>query len=464
MMSSKDIWREIGIRFNPFEPAVKPEWRVERQDGHAREISSQLGSNRGAPYHILLMGPTGAGKSTELLSAAEERANAEDCVVFVDVYQHFALVVNDTAAFDKIGSWEVVFLIGLALIKKARDEGIPEADLHEAAKALALSWEKLAQASDTPVIALEVGAIFEAAQLLVPAFMTAAGAAPVAVLAATAGSGFIAKATRGIKSWFLPMGRSVKTIPDQDTEAQKLLYVVNELIEFVRSRSNAQRLIVFVDGLDRIQKMDHARALMIDSGLLTYLRCALVITAPYALYQRQSTVLNSRYQYCKTLYSEAVLDKKEPWRDGSGIEMLLELYKKRTRDLEAPDLIDDAWLRYLAYYSAGHTRNFVRLISSLADYALIADASSATEALIAKTLRNQRLLLEARLDRSDIAILQSVIDDPKRTLPDDDKTEALLQDNRLLPYLNDSEWYFPHTLLTMHRLSMPTQRPKPQLP
>lgn len=463
--SNKEIWRELGRRFNPFEPAVPPEWWVERQDNPALEMSRRLGEDRNAPYHILLMGPVGSGKTTELFRIAHFRRQAEDCIVFLDVNQHFERIVKDRDAFEKIHAWEILFLIGLGLIQKGHDEGFSEEDLREPAKALAQNWQRLAQTSDTPSVpTLEAGGIFEAAQLLVPAITSAAGADTQTSLAITAGTGFISKAASSIKNWFIPMGCSQKPISDQDSDAQRLLKTVNDLIELIQKADRARRLLVFIDGLDRILDMNRARMLMISSILLTSLRCALVITAPYALYQRQAAVLRSRYSHCYTLFDQTVLDKKEPWKDGPGVDILLKLYQRRTSDLNCPGLIHPEWLRYIAYYSAGQVRNFVRLIGELCDNALLENAEQATQPLVDKTLNYRRRYLETYINKTEIQILQGVIDDKSRALPHHEKTQDLLQDNRLICYHNDIEWYFPHTLLTMFRLQMTEKRAKPQSP
>jgi hypothetical protein len=42
--------------------------------------------------------------------------------------------------------------------------------------------------------------------------------------------------------------------------------------------------------------------------------------------------------------------------------------------------------------------------------------------------------------------------DPKHRPVYDARIERLLQVNALLPYPNESEWYYPHPLLTLHFL------------
>jgi hypothetical protein len=62
--------------------------------------------------------------------------------------------------------------------------------------------------------------------------------------------------------------------------------------------------------------------------------------------------------------------------------------------------------------------------------------------------------MEAGLDRGHIEILASVAKDPEHLLPDDERVDELLDQWSLLPYPNESEWYFPHPLLTIHRIKL----------
>lgn len=463
MNNPKEIWREIRRRFDPFEPVQKPEWRARRQNTNIRDISYLLASDPDTAYHLLVMGPAGSGKTTELLGIAAERNAQEDCVVFLDVHRHFDLVLGDKPSFQRVSAWEVLILLGLTLIRKGIDEGIPQEDLQETAKTLAINWEKLGKASGVTPLSVNVSSIFEAAQLITPALMSAANASPTLSTALNAASAAAAAIARGIH-WTWIMGAAKIPILDQESEAQDLIHTIGLLIQIIRSHTRSRRMVLIIDGLDRIQDIDHAKALMVDSSLFTYIKNAtLIVTAPHALYQRQPTVLQSRYRYSYALYNEMVLDKYEPWKDGPGIETLLELYHKRIADLNAPNFIHEAWLRYIAYYSGGHTRHFVRLIRTLADFAYGSDPNAPIEIPLDRAFRQIRLPLEAGMDKGDIEILEGVIRDPHHALPIHEKTSALLWDDRLLPYVNDAEWYFPHTMLTMFRLEVPHKRPKPIL-
>lgn len=53
------------------------------------------------------------------------------------------------------------------------------------------------------------------------------------------------------------------------------------------------------------------------------------------------------------------------------------------------------------------------------------------------------------MHRGDIDQLLEIAKDPDHRLPDGDIARELLTYGRLLPYPNESEWFYPHPLLTL---------------
>jgi hypothetical protein len=71
---------------------------------------------------------------------------------------------------------------------------------------------------------------------------------------------------------------------------------------------------------------------------------------------------------------------------------------------------------------------------------------------VTKVLDETRRLLETGLDEGHIEVLEGLMADPRHRIPSDGKARELLTYGQLLPYPNESEWYYPHPLLTMHLL------------
>jgi hypothetical protein len=69
---------------------------------------------------------------------------------------------------------------------------------------------------------------------------------------------------------------------------------------------------------------------------------------------------------------------------------------------------------------------------------------------VQKVLDHQRRLRETGLHKGHIELLEEIANDPEHQLPANPLAQELLSYQTLLPYPNESEWYYPHPLLTMH--------------
>jgi hypothetical protein len=212
------IWETIHRRFDPDTPP-EPKWRADRDVSPADDIVMALDR----PYegvHVLLTGTVGTGKTTELLRVAERRtASGAEFVVFLDLDHHFNVTVGSSDALQHIASWEVCFLVGVALLRAADDRfgyQFPEDQRRELSEA----WQALAKATETPVpdARVDLGALAKSVTLVVSA--AAAPAAP----AAAAGLKLL-EGVAGAVRW--SMGRSKKTVSDEDASAKNLLACVN---------------------------------------------------------------------------------------------------------------------------------------------------------------------------------------------------------------------------------------------
>jgi hypothetical protein len=78
------------------------------------------------------------------------------------------------------------------------------------------------------------------------------------------------------------------------------------------------------------------------------------------------------------------------------------------------------------------------------------DVAVADEAIVDEVLDEWRRLIEMGINRRHLEILRGLLDNPE--LPDDDKIPHMLDRGWILPYPNESEWYFPHPLLMKVKL------------
>lgn len=448
-MSRRDLWQELYQRFDPELPSTDSRQRADRSNSPAQQIIELLEMPFDDP-RLLLAGTVGTGKTTELHRVREARENKE-LVVFLDLVRHFSEVVGDPAALERISSWEVCFLAAVALIRSATEQlelQFPPEDV----KALEGAWKALAKETHTPEAQFDIGTLAKSMVSL------AATTAPVVLgvgpnTAGVVGGLTVASTLLGAVRWILPIGRSERSLPDQTKEMQLLLASVNKLIGHVQSQAR-RRVLFIIDGLDRIRDIERAKALFLDSQIIAKLACPVVVCGPYALRHHPSTPAVRGFTYFP-LANAPVLDQKDPSQHGPGVGFLCELFDRRATDIGAQGLIDRALLEKLAYRSGGRARDFVKFIRELAILAWQTDVPTATEPLVDKVIDQQRRLRETGLHKGHIRLLEEIAADPEHRLPDGALAQELLSYGTLLPYPNESEWYYPHPLLMLHLVKAP---------
>lgn len=453
-MSQRKLWEELYQRFDPFRPVEISAWRAVRPASPANDLVRRLDVPFGE-QRALVTGTTGTGKSTELLRIAEARSG-RDFVVVLDLVRHFSEVVGDEQALRNVEAWEVVFLAGLAVLRASNEVlpyKVPPAMIDELGRA----WERVAKATDTPQpqgAQLDIGALSKAMVVVASAAAPILGAAPGAV--ASLGLKALEGASGAIK-WSAPMGQATKRRPDQDVEMQGLLHAVNAIILYVQSK--ATRVLLLIDGLDRIAELERAEALFLRSEMIGQLACRMIVTGPFSLRSHLAAAAIPRFSDVTPLVNEPVMDKHDPSKLGPGVGFFSEIFQRRTQDLGATDLVPRDLLQKLAYFSGGRARDFVKLVRSLSEQAYLDDAPQATGPLVDKVLDKMRRLLETGLDEDHIEILERVMRNPLHRLPGNEKARELLTYGQLLPYPNETEWYYPHPLLLMHLLRPTTTLP-----
>ena len=456
MPEPKDIWEALYRRFDPDEPAHTGQWRADRRWSPIPSISAGLKRPFGEKRY-LVMGTVGTGKTTELLRVAEERSE-DHVVVFLDLWRHFEEGVGDPNALQHVQTWEVLLLIGLAVYRAAEarfGHVWSKEDLKDLERAAARFTDRPGDTSG--------GGSVDLARLASSLLVFAGG--PVGVLAGSAAEagvkaiGEVARASR----WDFKIGVSGrKSLPDQDERVQEMLGAVNALIGTIQHQY--RRLLLLVDGLDRIKVAETTRSLFVESTVLGSLSCATVLTAPLVL-RRKGLAAQVRRFEPKVLANAPVIDRHDPHREGDGIEFLLDVFRRRVEDLPAPaglgraaDCITEPHLRHLAWCSGGRARDFVRFIRMVAERAWDHGAAIAPPEIVNDAIDERRNVMEMGLNKRHIELLIEVMQDPERLLPDDEAIEALLEQWCLLPYPNGSEWYFPHPLLTLRRVPLPPRK------
>ena len=434
-------WRELHKRFDPILPiraADHQSWRAERTAGPASAIVGTLSNVEGiSGTRWLLMGTVGTGKTTELFRVAEQRAS-RDFVVVLDLADHFDRVVGDAEGLQHLEPWEVVFLAALALLRAAQEQlgEMFEPEREELRRAWSSATGAAQQGGAPRTTTIDIAKLIGS---IAVALSTAVGGPSLAPLASLSGA-----------VWNAPIGiKRQRLLVDQDEEAKSMLSCFNRIAGGIQSKS--KRVLLIIDGLDRIREHAHATRLFVESSLLARMDTSLVVTAPMG-FRHSLTPRGIQHDLTPiTLENEPVLDRtypEDPNTPGPGIPFFIDLFQRRVQDLNDVPLHPDH-VRRLAYYGGGRAREFVRLVRDVALQHLIANAAKSDSAIIDAVLRQHRLDIEQGLHTGHVRLLKSVISDPMHTCPEGDLVWELLRSEVLLPYPDGSPWYFPHPLLLL---------------
>lgn len=398
----------------------------------------------------LVTGTIGNGKTSALFHLSASLAG-ERMVVFFDVYEHFVSRVGDRSALDRLEPWELLGLLGLVIVRAGEDRFGHR--WGKEPKALESALQKLrvadgGKASEIDVTKLARGLVIAASGVM----------GGVAKLVTDTGLKLLDAGTEATDwSWRIGVGEG-RGRKDQDAEVRDLLHAVDGLVMRL-NQEYGHRLLLVVDGLDRVQKPERLDVMFVDSSLLGELACDEVFTAPQDLLSggaARRAVAFRTYDLCNV----PVLLREDPTKPGPGIPFFRALVDKRMaavkaglaeRGLSAPCEvpIPIPCVDRLAYYSGGLVRDFVRMVAFAASEAWEARAQTITEAIVEETLRDARALQELRITSDEIDLLERVMLDPEHELPTGPLAYELQRQQRLLPFPNDTPWYYPNPLLTL---------------
>jgi hypothetical protein len=442
------FWAELHTRFDPADEsrAVEEGWTVERPPEGGWDLPVLL-RREVEDRRFLVTGSVGTGKSTELLRAVASSGD-HSLGVYLDVHRHFTLTVRDAAAIDRLQPWELVFLAGLAVARTGSDvfnHPWDQAALDRLLRAYQDLTPGPAEPENRPT--LDIAAAIQATTVVVAdAAAPGLGQAAMSVLKVLAGA---------VEGWKIPLAarKPESPLPDQKETVRALIEAVNDLIGTLQEKYRP--ILLVVDGLDRIEDPETRRGMFVESQLLAQLASArLVVTAPLEL-RDSGEAMRALGVRAKPLPNLPVLEKANPGRYGEGISFFLDVFRGRLRGSGAPPgCVPDDILRELAYYSGGRVREFIRLVRLLSARESGAGHQEACREHALQVIDEVRRLAEAGLRKQDFHVLEGIAGDEEseHSLPTDDAVDRLLERHALIPYPNESEWYYPHPLLTIRKV------------
>lgn len=399
---------------------------------------------------VLLSGLMGSGKSTELRRLARELDDRR-FVVYLDLGFALTTVFGDGGALARITSWELCFLIAVQAMQQANERFGTASDPvvpKDISVGLEAAW-KLAAKEDRNLDLASVGKALAvgAGSLLTATVNPIAGAAVAGVGSA---------ALDVFKGWFR-VGTSDRADYDaQAEESRHLLAAINRLFGFINDKH--MPALVIVDGLDRMPKTERAQALLIESDMLSKLSAGLVLCAPFAPHrQRNANMVRGFERY--RLLCEPVIDARTTSAalvpDPRGLAVFREVFRRRAARAKLERALTPAQVDRLALYSGGRMRLFVAALNRLCMVGQDSGRATLDDEDVSRVIDKLRRDCEESVDGSDLEVLRAVMTDPRHQIASLDSAIALLQNELLLVYPNESDWFFPHPLLTLAKLAKP---------
>ncbi len=433
MARSKDFWNQVARTFHPQEVLLGPRQKLycEREDSPLEWMRHDLdpGLELPRPPIAYFTGHRGSGKSNMLWRLLESFKD-DYFIVYFDVEHNL-----DTARTNQV---DVLYLLGTTIFEVALREGLePDRtlieELDEAVFSLTETHTQTPRRESVDIVKLASGLI-----------CFGAGALGGSVVEKTA-----EKLTKAVLEPFrFSSGVSQEIVRTRQVEpqVQAIINNVNLIIADVETRSGKD-LFVVVDGLDKIQRLDQARLIFLESGALRGPVCRIVYTVPMLIYregafgQVEEESLSYLFPNVRTYY------KTSGKRYAKGCGMLEEVVVRRlgTIGVELGDLFEPRALDLLIRKSGGVMRWLIELVRDAATAARIDGRDKISLAAARQAVQRHARRLAFRLDTALVDQLREIR--RSRRLVQSDRMGELLQGLMVVAYLNGEPWFDAHPLV-----------------
>lgn len=419
--------------FDPAEPVSQETLGqfVSRSGESARTICEDLQLGLDPIGKWVITGSVGCGKSSELVKLA-------------DLLRHdYALVPldlpNSVARVDLLQPAEILFLIGAATVKAARDLWG-----HEVAMA---SQDRLIRAFNGVVAdpELDLNQVFEGVALFL-GDLAVPGVGRVAAAATQTASRFRKRHRPSA------LGGKTRQLQDGEPDLQRLIEALDSILQEIREGYRPP--VILVDGLDKLLELSTIRSLFVTTRVLCEPACVIVYTGPITL------MLAPEWKAAGDHFRRIRLSNlmvRQPAVDGVAIAAerinedrgrLRELVRLRLarRGYEFPDVFsEEAALELLIDSSGGLIRDLIHLVNRSIRSVLKRGAAQIEMVDVQDARSELRKDMEVTLNtklRQEIAHVEE-LGEPSGS-PD---AQRLLLWGYVLPYTNGKVWFEPHPLL-----------------
>ncbi len=442
MAIDKKTWTKLHYLFDPTRQLTVDEAHLYVERPHS--VSERLAGDILAGLYIdtkwIVCGSKGSGKSTELARLAGRLQN-ERTVVAINV-------AESVANINHIQPAEVLFLIGAAAIRTAKDDlghEIPE----KLVKQLLGAFEGLLTQESHGI---DLGKVLEGAALFA-ANLAAPGAG--AVTGAATGAATTVTGTLGEKAR-IPLRHRPRlggtTLPVREGKAE-LDRLRNALDDILLELDKHRKVVVLVDGLDQL----------IDSAPIRELFTTSTLAAPYGQVVFGAPIdlmllamLKAVPDYLGICNLTNLLVKQPELSWVSVDDAVIEQGRQKMRDvirlrlesvgLGLDEVFDPECVELFIDSSGGVLRDLIRFARDAIRSALMSEKARIDLPIAREAINEFGKLLSPSLTTKRVKELQQVRKTGNAE-SDDEHVRDLLRYGFILPYTNGTTWFEPHPVL-----------------
>ena len=430
MGRTEEFWNDVYGAFQPFEVLSgerAEKFYCEREHSPYDELSILLRPALGAPRSpkVFLPGPRGNGKSSFIVRLLDH-LKRDYFVVYFDILHNL-----EGAKANQI---DLLYLLGAMIYRAAKDEGFEPAE--DNLTALAKSVYTITYTEREA----------EKASLNVAELVRKLACFGAGLIGSDLGKR-IAEAALGSVKLSSGVSEEVARTREIEPQVQDIVDNLNVLISDVRA-SVGRPLLVAVDGLDKLERLEQARLIFIESRALLEPLCATVYTVPMLLFSdpRFARVEEeaASYPLCNIKLHDREDDRV---RYENGYRTFREVAGKRLTHLglSDEDLFEDGVLDLLIEKSGGILRWFIVLVQTACRKAEVHGLDRVDSRSAQEVIDDQGSKLSWRFTREAIAELRQVRE--KKLPSGTDLSSELMHASMIVAFRNKRTWFDVHPLI-----------------
>jgi len=444
MLVTRDQWKQLYAVFDPSRrlEATDDDLFVIRPGAVAREIADDLQLEVSGKW--VVCGTMGSGKSSELAHLGGI-LKSDYAVIGLDL-------PNTVASIDRIQPAEVLFLIGLAAIRAARELWNHKIS-DDTTERLLTALKPLLDRAPHEKTSFEL----QPSDLLQGIALFAANVAAPGQVAVAGAAGAGARAVGSFLKSKLPLHRPTplsgitRPVHEGEPDLVRLQEAVDRVLDEV---ADYRPPIVLVDGLDKIQELTSIRRMFSSSRILSLPRRPVVYAAPITLmlatewqaaggqFQRKrlTNVVTRRPELAGIELTDAKI--------AAGRDALTLVIAKRLElaGLSLGEVFAEGTVDVLIETSGGLLRDLIHLVNRTVRLAFTAGAPHATRPLADAAVSELRKEYEITMNgrrREELAYVRTHGEPSGKS----DVSPELLLGGYILPYSNGRIWFEPHPIL-----------------